>query len=139
MITAQRSWKLSTTDIETAFLQGEKIERDIYLIPPKEASRNKVWKLHKCVYSLSGASSNDRAKTFMMKEGLKMSIADRAVFHKYNNGYSEGFLDVHRDDFYWSGKEQFEQTVISRLRSTFKVGKEKSEDLTYVGLSVSQG
>ena len=26
-ITAQRSWKLSTIDIKTAFLQGEKIER----------------------------------------------------------------------------------------------------------------
>ena len=41
------------------------------------------------------------------------------------------------DDFYRAGTKHFEKTVISRLRSTFKVGKEKSEDFTYVGLSVN--
>ena len=74
----------------------------------------------------------------MVKEGLKVSIADPAVFYKYNNGSLEGFLAVHVDDFYWAGTKHFEKTVISRLRSTFKVGKEKSEDFTYVGLSVNQ-
>ena len=55
-ITAQRSWKLSTIDIKTVFLQGEKIERDIYLVLPEEANTDKVWKLRKCVYGLSDAS-----------------------------------------------------------------------------------
>ena len=139
-ITAQRSWKLSTIDIKTAFLRGEKIERDIYLVPPKEANTDKVWKLRKCVYGLSDASLKwyNRVKMFMVKEGLKVSIADPAVFYKYNNGSLEGFLAVHVDDFYWAGTKHFEKTVISRLRSTFKVGKEKSEDFTYVGLSVNQ-
>ena len=136
-ITAQRSWKLSTIDIKTAFLQGEKIERDIYLVPPKEANTDKVWKLRKCVYGLSDASLKwyDQVKMFMVKEGLKVSIADPAVFYKYNNGSLEGFLAVHVDDFYWSGTKHFEKTAISRLRSTFKVGKEKSEDFTYVHIT----
>ena len=74
----------------------------------------------------------------MVKKGLKESIADPALFYKYNNGSLEGFLAVHVDDFYWSGTKHFEKTVISRLRSTFNVGKEESEDFTYVRLSVNQ-
>ena len=35
----------------------------------------------------------------MVKEGLKVSIADPAVFYKYINGSLEGFLAVHEDDF----------------------------------------
>ena len=83
-ITAQRPWKLCTIDIKTAFLQGEKIERDIYLVPPKEANTDKVWKLRKCVYGLSDASLKwyDRVMIFMVKEGLKVSIADPAVNYK---------------------------------------------------------
>jgi len=30
-------WQCKTTDVKAAFLQGTKIERDIYLKPPKEA------------------------------------------------------------------------------------------------------
>ena len=143
-ITAQRSWKLNTIDIKTAFLQGEKIEKDIYLVPPKEANTDKVWKLRKCVRSLISDASlkwYDRAKMFMVKEGLKVSIADPAVFYKYNNGSLEGFLAVHVDDFYWLLTfitPNILKRVVSRLKSTFKVGKEKSKDFTYVGLSANQ-
>lgn len=73
----------------------------------------------------------------MMKEGLRMSVADLAVFYKYSNESLQGFLAVHID-FYLSNIEHFERTVIAKLRSTFKVGKEKREVFTYVGLSVNQ-
>ena len=65
----------------------------------------------------------------MLKEGLKMSIADPAVFYKYNNGPFEGFLAVHVDDFYWSGTKHFEKTVISRLRSNFQSWKREERGL----------
>ena len=42
--------------MKTAFLQGKKIEREVYICPPKEAATNKVWKLQKCVHGLSDAS-----------------------------------------------------------------------------------
>ena len=36
--------------MKTAFLQERKIERIVYLHPPKEANTSKIWKLQKCVY-----------------------------------------------------------------------------------------
>ena len=41
--------------MKTAFLQGIKIGRIIYLRPPNEANTIKVWKLQKCVYGLADA------------------------------------------------------------------------------------
>jgi hypothetical protein len=40
-------WKLKTSDIKSAFLQGKKIDRDVFVIPPKEAKlpQGRVWKL----------------------------------------------------------------------------------------------
>lgn len=55
-ITAQKKWKLNSIDIKTAFLQGEEIDREIYVLPPKEALTNKVWLLKKCIYGLGDAS-----------------------------------------------------------------------------------
>ena len=44
-IVAQKQWKLNIIDIKTAFLQGEELDREVYLYPPKEANTNSIWKL----------------------------------------------------------------------------------------------
>ena len=36
--------------------EKRKMERIVYLHPPKEANTSKVWKLQKCVYGLADAS-----------------------------------------------------------------------------------
>ena len=41
-IVAQKQWKLNTIDIKTAFLQGEELDRNVYLYPPKEANTNRI-------------------------------------------------------------------------------------------------
>ena len=47
---AQKKWKLNVIDIKTAFLQGEEIDRKVFVMPPKEAETN-VWLLKKmCVW-----------------------------------------------------------------------------------------
>ena len=57
---AENKWKLNSMDIKTAFLQGQPIDRDVYIKLPVEATvcPNLVWKLDKCVYGLSDASLN---------------------------------------------------------------------------------
>ena len=66
-IIAQKKWSLNTIDIKTAFLQGQTIEREIYLRPPREANTDKLWELRKCVYGLSDASRKwyDQVKEFI--------------------------------------------------------------------------
>ena len=49
-IVAQKHWKLNTIDIKTGFLQGEELDREVNLYPPKEANTNKVWKVKICVW-----------------------------------------------------------------------------------------
>ena len=57
MIAASKGWKVQSTDIRSAFLQGSELERDVYIKPPKEAElKGKVWKLKKCLYGLNDAS-----------------------------------------------------------------------------------
>ena len=49
---AYKNWQLKAIDIKTAFLQGDLLNRDVYIIPPPELEcpPNNVWKLNKCVY-----------------------------------------------------------------------------------------
>ena len=56
-IIATNKWELRSLDIKTAFLQGNKLSRDVYLKPLEaNCETNFVWKLKKCVYGLPDAS-----------------------------------------------------------------------------------
>ena len=49
-IVASMNWTIKAIDITSAFLQGQQIDRLVYLVPPKEADgKNVLWKLNKCV------------------------------------------------------------------------------------------
>ena len=39
---AQKKWKLNAIDIKIAFLQGGKIDTEIYVMPPKEANTTNI-------------------------------------------------------------------------------------------------
>ena len=41
-IAASKGWRINSLDVQSAFLQGEEVEGDIYLKPPKEANTDKV-------------------------------------------------------------------------------------------------
>ena len=47
---------VNSLDIQAGFLQGNEIERCIYIKSPKEANTNGIWKLNKGVYGLNDAS-----------------------------------------------------------------------------------
>ena len=54
VIIATKGWILHSLDVKAAFLQGNSIERAVFLKPPLEAATTygRVWKLKKCVYRL---------------------------------------------------------------------------------------
>ena len=57
VIIASKGWDLNSLDVRAAFLQGQPLERDIYLRPPKQAKcKDTLWKLQKAVYGLDYAS-----------------------------------------------------------------------------------
>ena len=54
---AQRKWEVVKIDISGAFLKGEKLKRDVFLVPPPEARcpAGSVWKANMAVYGLVDA------------------------------------------------------------------------------------
>jgi len=53
---ASKGWKINSIDVKSAFLQGNNIEREIFVRPPREAQTDKLWLLNECVYGLADAS-----------------------------------------------------------------------------------
>ena len=132
-----------TFDIKSAFLQSNKLDRDVYLTPPKEAEvdQDNVWKLKRCLYGLSDAARQFYCSVVecLAKLGCKQSSLDPTLFSKYNNsGKLIGILISHIDDFMHAGSCEFDETVIRPLTKRFIPGKLEELQFTYVGFSVSQ-
>ena len=68
-IASNHQLHVKTTDIKSAFLQGQPLERDVYTDPPKEARVKDgiIWHLNTCLYGL-----NDAVRQFYLtvKEAL---------------------------------------------------------------------
>ncbi|CAG2208260.1 unnamed protein product [Mytilus edulis] len=126
-IIASKRWSINSVDIKTAFLQGEKMQREVYLRPPKEVkATGKVWRLNKCVYGLVDASLKwyEKVKATLLDCGGTVSKIDSAVFYWYNEKGLTGVLAVHVDDFLLGRISAFEKTVCCpRIGDMFKVGK----------------
>ena len=114
---AQKEWKLNAIDTKTAFLQDDKIDREICVMPPNEANTTNVWQLKKCIYGLGGASRKwyNRVKTYLLSIGLFMSTADSVLFYYHDNNNLIGTIAIHVDDFLWSGTNDFQTDFISKL------------------------
>ena len=137
---AIKGWKCMAMDIKTAFLQGKPIEREIFLLPPKEFNDgNNVWKLKKAVYGLNEASRYwyTRVKDEFIKVGLTMSKFDEALFYKEKDGLCIGIIAVHVDDFIYGGLSEFEKVIIE-LKSVFIVGSELSFPMRFLGINLDQ-
>ena len=84
---AMKQWSPKTSDVKNAFLQGQSINRTVYLEPPKGfKKKDKIWKLYKCVYGLDDAARSwflDVEKD--LKEfGCIQSKVDLCMFYFYS-------------------------------------------------------
>ena len=139
---SQTAWQHRTIDISTAFLQGESINREVYLVHPEEAGVINArirWKLNKCVYGLKDAARRwfERVKKEVIKLGGKQSTLDPCVFF-WRNGEEriQGILSSHVDDFWISGEDQFVNGLITSLKSSFTVGKMSILPDKYLGIHI---
>ena len=61
---ANQDFKLRSMDIRAAFLQARELDRDVFLMPPKDIRKEGyVWKLKKPLYGL-----NDDSRKFWLRE-----------------------------------------------------------------------
>ena len=82
-VASSMSWELNSIDITAAFLQGNDIERDVFIQPPVECIRpGQIWKLRRCIYGLCDAPRNwyDRVHDELRKLGGSVSQYDKLFF-----------------------------------------------------------
>ena len=138
---ATQKWKMQALDISSAFLQGNKIQRDVYILPPKDVRTDGVvWKLKRCIYGLNDAPRAwyDKVKSEMISLGAVVSKYDHSLFMWHNNGLLIGILVTHVDDFTFAGTAEWEKKVIGNLRQKFKISAYHTTSFKYIGLSVEQ-
>ena len=141
-ICGSKMWTVKTTDIKSAFLQGNPIDREICIKPPKEAKVEigKVWKLKRCLYGLNDAARKfyDSVVMELKNLGCLQSMGDPALFYYKKDGNLCGILVSHIDDFLHAGNNTFEEDIMQKLRCRFVAGKLMEKDFSYVGFQVKQ-
>ena len=138
-IAASNQWICNVVDVKAAYLQGNVIEREVYLKPPPEYDMGEVWKLKKTVYGLCDAARAWylRVKDEFVALKVVMCSLDNSLFSWYNQGKLEGIICIYVDDFLWAGTELFEETIIAQLKSKFLIGSSGSATFRYIGLNIT--
>ena len=143
LIAASKGWRIKTSDVRCAFLQGTELDREVYVRPPKEKRiKGIIWKMIKRAYGLNDAARGfylELSKT-LTELGCRQSRLDPALYVWYDEeGVLGGMALTHVDDIlHGSGTEQFEKKVMEPLKSKFLFGTEEEAEFRYVGMQIKQ-
>jgi len=140
-ISSIKNWSCKTIDVKSAFLQGQPINREDYLIPPPEERTGGVlWKLNKVIYGLNDAARNwyQSVLSELEKVNCQQSKFDPALFYLHKQGEVIGLFLIHVDDFIYAGTKEFEDDVINHIKTAFKIGTENEGNFKYIGLNIKQ-
>jgi len=141
-IISSNDWELNSMDVYAAFLQGQDIERDVFIKPPKEANQGGwLWKLNKVVYGLDDAPRNwyVTLRSFLESKGVLVSKYDPALFYMYDpDGGLIGVMVCHVDDFLWGGNDVFKELIINPLMEKFRIGTVSKTAFRFLGMNVEQ-
>ena len=141
-VSSTMAWELNAIDITSAFLQGNAIERNVFLQPPTEvAEPGYIWKLKRCIYGLCDAPRSwyTRVKEELINLGGVASQYDKCLYLWYHDdGSLRGPIALHVDDFVFCGTCEWNDTVIHELCTKFKISKSEKWSFRYLGINVVQ-
>lgn len=140
-LVAAYKWELEHIDVQSAFLQGKEITRDIFIKPPPEANSTYLWKLKKCIYGLVDGPRNwyVELKDTLEEHGMKVSkLDDSFLFLKQGDSNICGVMVVHVDDLMFSGTKQFHENVVQNLKAKYRLSTEVKRNFVYTGLNIKQ-
>ena len=131
-------WEVHSLDVNSAYLQGNYIEREVYLCPPPEYYSGQLWKLKKTVYGLCDAARAWylRVKSQLLSLSAEICPLEPSLFSWYHDGELHGIICVYVDDFLWMGTRMFQEKVIDVIRGEFCIGSTASSTFKYIGLEV---
>ena len=137
-IVAGKGWIIRSLDVKAAFLQGNAIDRDLYLKPPSEFRvKGKIWRLKKVVYGLCDASRSWYLKVVdvLTELGMKVGNFEEAMFTFKTNSL-EGLIIIHVDDMLYAGTDKFQETVMVPLKKRLKISRDDVGAFKYLGINV---
>ena len=140
LVISSHSWILNSIDIKRAFLQGKRIEREVFIKPPKEASTDKLWRLDKCIYGLADAPRSWYL-TFsreLVRLGCTVSKYDPSVFFFFHKDILNGVMACFVDDEIWGGTDTFKKLVVDKLYEKFEVGSTHKKIFSFLGIYLHQ-
>ena len=114
IIAANEKFEVKSADIKSAYLQGKKIEREIYVKPPPEAKADgKLWLLLQGAYGImdGGRLFYLRLAEELQELGLHKVHSDGALFTYVKNGKLQGLVASHVDDLFLAGNATFDKEV----------------------------
>ena len=134
-------WQCHSIDVKSAFLQGNKIERDLFVKPPKEFDDGCLWKLKKNVYGLNDAARAwySRLKEVLLGLGMQISRLDPALFFWRRKNVLSGIMCVHVDDILWAGTPEFFTTIVEAMKEKLTIGTSNDgKSFKYIGVNIVQ-
>ena len=94
-VAATKEWKIKSGDVKNAYLQGEMIDREVYMEPPLEMKKNGViWKLKKSVYGMNDVGRRwfFKVEESMVKLGCEKSKFNHCLFVYREQGRMAGII-----------------------------------------------
>ena len=140
-LAANEGFEIFAVDIQSAFLQGKNLERDVFVVPPPEAKMDgKLWLLQKAAYGLLDGSRLFylEMKHQLEKFGFKEISGDSAFFTYHKAGELMGFACIHVDDLLLMGNDDFKQLAFQNFFKTFKISKVEHDKFKYLGCDIER-
>ena len=140
-IAANEKFSIKCGDIKSAYLQGELLERKIYVRPPKEArAEGKLWLLLQGAYGIvdGGRLFYLKLSKKLIELGMHRMHSEGAIFSYVKNGKLHGVIATHSDDLIIAGDEVFEIDIEKKLKEIFKFSKIEENSFKYCGCYVSR-
>ena len=144
-VAAKEGWCIKTNDVTCAFLQGAPMEREVFVLPPKERRIPGIlWLLRKPVYGLADAARGwhlalDNELTV---NGCEKSRMDPAMYLYFSEEHErkqiQGITLTHVDDLLDGGTQKFEDKVMKRVKEAFEFSEEEVSNFRYVGMNMIQ-
>ena len=138
-ISGNEGWSIECIDVTSAFLQGEELDRTIFVKPPKEANMKGIlWKMKKAAYGLYDAGRRWWIKVILvLKElGGRTLVGDESFLYFHKAGKLIGLIALHVDDFQGAGTTDFFRGVMDKICLKFKISKREKENFKYTGVNV---
>ena len=146
----RKGWEISASDITRAFLQTNKIDRNVFVKPPLEAGipDGKVWKLKRPAYGLIDAAHSffiNHAEN-IISLGCEPCKMDNATFYHFKDGsrpgdeerHLGGIVGSHIDDSLSVSGDGMKKEVLEKMKKKFTYGSHETLPFRYVGMNIDE-